>query len=139
MPSCLNSCDNGGDATPPICYSTEELDPTSRGDLTPIEVCSRDHGQAEAWTPYVCTEGAGYACCTVDVDTISHSVSMDLGSCTKDLEIKGGVVAVDEKFDTIEEARYRTGNNNIGNPASPSAPSGISVGFITGVLCMLFM
>ena len=112
MELCLNNCDNGGDATPPLCMSAESLAPMSRGGLTPSEVCLRDYAALNALTPYVCTTGAGYACCSADLESIDHA-GMDLGTCTKDLEIKA-----------LEM-------NGVDKP-------GISVGYISGIILGMF-
>lgn len=89
MDMCMHNCNNGGvDVAPPLCLSVKELAPLARGGLTPSAVCKRDHGEVNALTPYVCDEGAGYACCDVDSETINFA-GMDLGTCTKDLIIQG--------------------------------------------------
>jgi len=137
MESCMNNCENGGDATPPVCVSTDALAPTLRDGLTPSEVCARDYQALKALTPYVCSEGEGYACCTADLDTISP-LGMVLGTCTKDLEIIAVVDNANEKLASMKEARYRP-NNDIGSPAFTRILLGISVGFILGILCMLII
>lgn len=145
MSSCLSNCDNGGEASPPVCVSEENLDPSRRGVWTPAEVCTRAHGEGiNATVPYVCagTDDSEYlyACCNVDVETIEDA-GMDLGECFKDLEITGDVF--DEQADNGEkmdedvmpeamtEARYRPERGDIGHPTPDR-----SAGFVL-VMCIL--
>ena len=126
MESCVNNCvDDHGDITPPLCIETAALAPSARDGLTPTAICIRDFLEMNALTPYVCERGAGYACCTNDVESVHQA---GLGECTKDLKITEKV----DKNDASSEDNSRRGNT----------ARGISIGVASGIIlciCVLLM
>ena len=110
MESCVNKCvDDHGDITPPLCIETAALAPSARDGLTPTEICIRDFLEMNALTPYVCERGAGYACCTNDVESVHQA---GLGECAKDLKITEKV----DKNDASSEDNSRRENENRFHP-----------------------